>query len=157
VIARPDATAPLLRRGLLWLGALTALGTTVELAVERHWTQPIMFLAWAAVAAVAAALAVLTGRPSAARVRLARILAAVVIAVAVVGVGEHVYGNFDAGALDRDYATSWDGLPLATRWWLAASKAVGPSPPLAPGALAQAAICALLATARHPALTSKDS
>jgi hypothetical protein len=104
VATRSDQTTPLLRRGLLWLGALTTLGTTVELAAERHWTQPIMWLAWAAVVAVAGALALLAGHPPAARVRLARILAAVVIAIALVGIGEHVYANFDAGGLDRDYA-----------------------------------------------------
>src|SRR5919199_4261235 len=93
--ADPDrATAPLLRRGLLWLGALTTLGTSVELAVERHWTQPIMLLAWVAVIAAAAALALLAGRPIARRVRGARWLAALVAAMALVGIAEHVYANF---------------------------------------------------------------
>jgi len=41
-----DAAAPVLRRGLLWLAVLTTLGVLVELAAERHWTQPIQFVAW---------------------------------------------------------------------------------------------------------------
>ena len=153
--ASPDAASSPLRRGLLWLGGLTLAATAVELAIERHWTQPIMWLAWVAVAAAAGALALLAGSPAAGRVRLARVLAILVVALAMFGIGEHVYANFDAGSLDQDYAATWDTLPMATRWWLALSKTVGPSPPLAPGAIAQAAISALLATLRHPALTGR--
>ena len=112
-------------------------------------------MAWAAVAAAAAAQALLAGSPTAGRVRLARALAALVVASALLGVGEHVYANFDAGPLDQHYGSGWDGLPLPTRAWLAVSKTVGPSPPLAPGALAQAGVCALLAASRHPALARR--
>ena len=47
---------------------------------------------------------------------------------------------------------AWEGMSTLSRWWLAARKGVGPSPPLAPGALAQAGFCVLLATVRHPSL-----
>jgi hypothetical protein len=157
VAAQPDEAVPPLRRGLLWLGWLTTLGIAVELATERHWTQPIMLVAWAALAVAGAGLLLLRGAASAGRVRLARLLAVLVIASAALGVGEHVYANFDAGPLDQRYADSWDGLPLATRLWLAVSKTVGPSPPLAPGALAQIGVCMLLASLRHPALPRHDS
>ena len=150
-----DGASSQLRRGLLWLGAFTLAGTSVELAVERHWTQPVMLLAWAGVVAGAGALALLAGRPSAGRVRAARGLGALVAALALLGIGEHIYANFDAGGLDQHYAATWDSLSLATRWWLAISKTVGPSPPLAPGALAQAAVCGLLATIRHPAIVAE--
>jgi hypothetical protein len=152
VVAQPDAAVPLLRRGLLGLGWLTTLGIAIELATERHWTQPIMIVAWAALAAAAVGLLLLRGGTSAGRVRLARLLAVLVIASAALGVGEHVYANFDAGPLDQHYTESWDGLPIATRLWLAVSKTVGPSPPLAPGALAQIGVCILLVSLRHPAL-----
>jgi hypothetical protein len=105
--------------------------------------------------AAVAVVALRAGRPTAGRVRLARVLAALVVASALFGVWEHVCANFDAGVLDRRYSETWESLSLATRWWLAVSKTVGPSPPLAPGALAQAAICALLATVRHPSLTAR--
>lgn len=147
-----EQPAALLRRGLLWLGALTTLGIIVELGVERHWTQPAQLIAWAAALANGASIALLASAPSARRVRLARILTVVVVLSAVIGIWEHVYANYDAGALDRRYAETWESLPEATRWWLALTKSVGPSPPLAPGALAQAALCVLLATQRHPAL-----
>jgi hypothetical protein len=153
---REGATTPLLRRGLLWLGALTCAGTALELAVERHWTQPIMLLAWAAVATAAVSLGLVGLRPTAGRIRLARALAALVVLTAMVGVGEHVYTNFDAGSLDQHFARTWDSLSLPTRLWLAVSKTVGPSPPLAPGALIQGAVCALLASARHPVAARAD-
>jgi hypothetical protein len=149
---RADALASRLRRGILWLAALTTLGIAVELAVERHWTQPIQFVAWAAVGVLAVAIALLMRAPSRARVRLAQIIAVAVVLSAGLGIGEHVYANYDAGPLDYRYATSWDSLPEATRWWLALTRTVGPSPPLAPGALAQAGLGVLLATLRHPAL-----
>ena len=84
--------------------------------------------------------------------RLARILAGAVLICAVWGIWEHVYANYDAGPLDFRYADRWESLTEMSRWWLAVSKTVGPSPPLAAGALAQASLCVLLATLRHPAL-----
>jgi len=41
-----------------------------------------------------------------------------------------------------------------SRLWAAASEAAGPSPTLAPGVMAQAAVYPLFATLGHPALTS---
>jgi hypothetical protein len=145
------ADAPL-RRGLLGLGALTTFGITLELLTERHWTQPAQWIAWGALALMALALALLWRRPSARRVRLARALAVLVVASAAVGVWRHIAANYDAGPLDYRYARTWAGLSPLARWWLAACKGVGPAPPLAPGALAPAGLCALLATVRHPAL-----
>ena len=147
-----DAPAPLLRRGLLGLGALTTGGIAVELAVEHHWTSPSQQLAWLALGVVALALALLVGTPSRTRVRAARGLAIAALIGAAWGIWAHVESNYDAGELDFRYTDSWASLPEVTRWWLAVSKTVGPSPPLAPGALAQAGLCALLATLRHPSL-----
>jgi hypothetical protein len=145
------------RRALLWLAALTTLGIATELALERHWTQPIQWVAWVATGALAVAIVLLARFPRRGRVRLARILAALVVLSALLGIWEHVYANYDAGSLDHRYADSWDGLTEPTRWWLALSKTVGPSPPLAPAALAQAGVIVLLATVRHPALSPADT
>jgi hypothetical protein len=152
-----DSAAPALRRGLLWLGALTSTGIGVELAVERHWTQPIQLVAWVALGIVVVALAVVAWRPSRRGVRLAQILAALVIFGTLWGIWEHVAANYEAAPLDFNYATTWDSLPETTRWWLALSKTVGPSPPLAPGALAQVGLCVLLATLRHPSLRDESA
>src|SRR6266496_2899663 len=146
-----DAASPVLRRGLLWLAALTTIGLGVELAVERHWTQPLQFVAWGALGVLAVAIALAAWSPTGGRLRLARILAILVMLSAILGIWEHVEGNYDSGPLDFQYADTWDSLSETSRWWLALSKTVGPSPPLAPGALAQAGLCVLLATLRHPA------
>jgi hypothetical protein len=150
-----DPTAALLRRGLLWVAGLTTLGIAVELGMERHWTQPIQFVAWGAVIVAAVAVGLLARARSRAGVRLARILAVAVVLSAAMGIWQHVYANYDAGPLDFHYTETWDSLPEATRWWLALTKSVGPSPPLAPAALAQAGLCVLLATLRHPALSQE--
>ena len=127
------------------------VGIAVDLAADRHWTQPVQLVAWAALAATAAA-ALFVAWPTRRRIQVARTLVAVVIVAAVFGIWEHVESNYDAGELDYLYTDTWADLPDSTRWWLALSKTVGPSPPFAPGALAQAALCVLLATVRHPAL-----
>lgn len=150
-----DATPRLLRRGLLGLAALTILGIAVELYTERHWTQPAQLIAWAALALTAVAILLLLGQPTAGRVRTAQMVAAVVVVSAAVGVWQHIAANYDVGPLDRRYGQAWEGMSALSRWWLAARKGVGPSPPLAPGALAQAGLCILLATVRHPALRAR--
>ena len=152
-----DSTTPLLRRGFLWLAGLTLVGIGSELAAERHWTQPVQFVAWGALLVAAVAIVLVAVAPSVRRVRLARVLAVAVILSAVLGVWEHVESNYESGELDRQYADTWESLPETTRWWLAVSKTVGPSPPLAPAALAEASLCVLLATLRHPALSGSQA
>ncbi len=153
--SRTDTASPLLRRGLLGLAVLTVAGIAIELYTEQHWTQPVQWIAWAALALTLVAVGLLVGRPSAGRVRAARIVAVVVVLCAVIGVWEHIRANYEAAPLDRRYGATWESMSALARWWLAARKGVGPSPPLAPGALAQAALCVLLATTRHPALRGK--
>ncbi len=152
-----DATSSLLRRGLLWLAALTTVGMAADLATARHWTQAIQLVAWAAIALLAAAIALLLWRPSAVRVRIAQALAMIVVASAIIGVWQHVVANYDAGELDYRHAQTWGSTPEATRWWLAATASVGPSPPFAAGALAQAGLVVLLATLRHPSLRTRGA
>jgi hypothetical protein len=146
------ATASALRRGLLWVAALTSVGIAVELAADRHWTQPIQLVAWGALAVLALGIVLVATARSAARVRVGRVLVVAVMLSAGLGIWEHVEANHEAGELDFEYGNTWETLAAPTRWWLAATKTVGPSPPLAPGALAQASLCVLLATLRHPAL-----
>jgi len=147
-----DSTSALLRKGLLGIAGITTAGIAVELAIERHWTQPVQLIAWAAVGALALAITLVAWAPNRARVRLAQLLAVLVVLSSAVGVGEHVYANYDAGSLDQRYASTWDSLSEPARWGLAITKTVGPSPPFAPGALAEAGLAVLLATVRHPAL-----
>jgi len=151
----PDSAAPLLRRGLLALGGVTTAALVVELLAERHWSAGSQFVAWIFVALGAVTL-ILAARASTPRaIWLARILAVAVIAGAVFGVWEHIESNRDAGELDQVYSATWESLPASQQWWLAVSKTVGPSPPFAPAALAQAGFCTLLATVKHPALARR--
>ena len=150
-----DATVRLLRRGLLGLAALTAAGLVLELAAERHWTQPLQLLAWLAIAATLFATALLVGAPTGGRVRAARWLAGLVIALAGLGIYTHIAGNHEAGVLDFRYAETWATLAPPVRWWLALTKTVGPAPPFAPGALAEAALAVLLASIGLPRTTAR--
>lgn len=145
-----DPVAPF-RRYLLVLAALGVIGTASELAMLRHWTTTVQLVPWFALGAVAVAVAVLWFVPTAAAVRLARVLAVAVAMAAVFGMWEHVRGNYDAGPLDRRYSATWDGLSATSKWWKAVTKGVGPSPMLAPAVLVQASLCVLFATRRHPA------
>jgi hypothetical protein len=148
-------TVSLLRRGLLGIAALTTLGIAGDLAVERHWTSPAQLIPWGALVLIGVSVGLLLGHPSAGRVRLAQLLAVIVVLTAVVGIWEHIYGNYEAGLLDYRYFSTWETMSRSSRWWLALTKGVGPSPPLAPGALAEAALCVLLATLRSPAVTCR--
>jgi len=152
--AMPDAnsTVTFLRRGLLALATLTIGGIAIELFTERHWEAPTQLIAWAALALLAIAIGLLARAAQGWRVRVAQLLALVVVASAALGIWEHIEANHDAGPLDRRYAATWETLSTPSQWWLAARKVVGPAPPLAPGALAEAGIAVLLATAGHPAL-----
>jgi hypothetical protein len=68
------------------------------------------------------------------------------------GVLAHVRANYAAGPLDFRYETRWASMSAPDRWWTAVSDTVGHSPTLAPGALALAAGCLVLATVGHPTL-----
>lgn len=138
------------RSGLLGLCAAGVVGTAVELAMLRHWSSFLQLVPWLALAPLAGALVLLALRPSPAAVRVARSVAVAVVIVAGFGILEHVKANYDAGPLDRRYATSWETMSAPSRWWTAASGGVGPSPALAPAVLAQAALCLALATVAHP-------
>ena len=140
------------RRMFLGLAALALAGTAAELAIGRHWKTLIQEIPWLGIGLATIALLLLLVRPSRGRVWLARLLAAGVIVVAGVGVWEHVAANYDAGTLDFRYADTWASMSWFSRWRIAATGGVGPSPVLAPGILAQAALCLLAATFRHPAL-----
>jgi hypothetical protein len=144
------ATIARLRRGLLLIALATIVGTVVELAMQKHWTQPVQLVAWAALVALLVAVVLLLRPPSGASVRAARALAGLVCVTALFGVLEHIDGNYEAGPLDARYADTWDAMSEVSRWWAATIQAVGPSPALAPGVLVLAALCVLVASIGLP-------
>jgi len=150
-------TAGLLRRALLALAGIALAGTAAELVITRHWEDPTQVIPFAIIALAAVGLALIATARRARPVRVAQALCVVVLAASVFGVWEHVEGNEHAGALDQRTADTWETTPALQRWWLAASGGVGPSPPLAPGVLAQAALMLLAATLHHPAVERPEA
>ena len=143
------ATAVRMRRGLIALTVLGILAAAFELATERHWNGLQQLIPWLALAVLAVASALVLIRRERG-VTAARVLALLVLAASLYGVIDHVLVNYNAGALDQRYATTWDTLPQGKRWWYAATKTVGPAPTLAPGVLGQSALLLLLATLHRP-------
>jgi hypothetical protein len=139
-----------LRTGVLALAALGIAGTTLELVFLRHWTSLTQLVVWPGILALLGAFTMLVGRPTSSRVTGARAIAGAVLIVAAIGVALHVYGNLEAGPLDRDYATTWATMSSVEQWWLAITGGVGPAPVLAPGVLAEISLALLLATVAHP-------
>jgi hypothetical protein len=144
---RPDVvTHASIRRIFFGLALLSIAGTAIELAMERHWGTTLRLVPWGALAFAVVALALAGVRPSGGSIRLARALALVILGASLFGIYEHVRSNYNAGPLDYRYATKWDSMSEPARWLRAATKTVGPSPILAPGILAQAALFLVLAT-----------
>ena len=147
----PGEEVGIARRLLLALAALAMAGTSVELALERHWDDFVKLIPWFALGVLAVALALVAYRPAARRIAIARVLCVLVIAASAIGVYKHIEENHKAGPLDYRYSETWESMSSAEQWWKAATKAVGPAPVLASGVLAQAALGIIAATVGHPA------
>lgn len=138
-----------LRQGLLLLAALTEVGSLVELAMLRHWKTGVQIIPWVVIGVLLVATILAAFGPRRLQ-RWVRIVAYLAIPAAVFGIWEHVEANHDAGPLDFRYTKSWPTMSSWSRWWKAATKAVGPSPPLTPGLLALIAFMVLIAISRPP-------
>lgn len=152
----PADSGALFRRILLGLGGLIVAGTAVELAMERHWGTAVRLIPWVALGVITVTLLLVALSPGPWAIKLARVLAVVVIGSAAFGTWEHIRANYDAAPLDYRYSEKWATMSETSKWWKAATKGVGPSPILASGVLAQAALCTLAATVRHPALAKVE-
>jgi hypothetical protein len=150
------ATAVRMRRGLIALTVIGILAAAFELATERHWNGPQQLIPWLALAILAMASTLVLIRRERG-VTAARVLALLVLGASIYGVVDHILVNYNAGALDQRYATTWDTLPPVQRWWYAATKTVGPAPTLAPGVLGQSALLLLLATLCGPTRSRSKS
>lgn len=151
----PADSATLFRRLLLAFAVLLVAATAVELAMERHWNSFVQQIPWGGVTVMVVAIALACIRPGRPSLMAARLLSVAIIALSLYGIFEHVRANYDAGPLDFRYANTWATMSEAGRWLRAATKSVGPAPVLAPGILAQAALCVIAATLRHPASRSR--
>ena len=133
-----------LRAALVLLAGAVPLGAGAELAMLRHWSGIQQVVPWFVAAGVLLGAGMLWVRRTRMTVVLARVSGAIAALGGTYGMVIHVLSNYQAGPLDRLYATTWDTLPLLTRLWLAATGGTGPAPPLAPGMLALAGVCLVL-------------
>lgn len=150
-----DAARPL-RLALIALAALSVAGTAVELATLRHWNGAVQLIPWGIAGLLAILTIVMATRPGPGALRLVRGGAVLAILASAFGVVRHVVANHETAPLDRVFGPKWDSMSALSRWWEAASGGVGPAPSLAAGVLAQAALCLLAATLRHPATARAD-
>ena len=109
---------------------------------------------WPALALLIAALVLIARARSPRAVRAGLGSAIAVLAVAALGVATHVVENLAAGPLDRNYASQWQSMSFVLQLWTATTGGVGPAPVLAPAALAEISLALVIATLRHPALSS---
>ena len=137
---------PFFRAALALLAFAIIAGSALDLAFARHWQSLEQAIAWGGIGLALAALALLRIRPTSRRVWASRVLAALVVIVALVGMWRHVVANYEAAPLDFRYETRWAQMSPMQQWWAASTGAVGPAPSLAPAVLAQAAVCVLLAS-----------
>ena len=139
----PGDDGSVLRRLLLALVALTALGLIVELVLLEHTESLWQWLPFGVLAAGLANVAVVARRPSPRALRALQGVMALFVVVGALGVLLHYQGNVEF-ELERD--PSARGLTLLWR------SLTGATPALAPGALAQLGLLGLAYTYRHPAL-----
>lgn len=132
-----------LRRFLLGLAAFICVGTMVELALAKHWEDPVQLLPFLLAGLSLLTIGAVLLNPRQGWVRLLRWITAITLAGSLFGVYEHLEGNV-AFALEIH--------PNSTASKLVFEALAGGNPLLAPGILAFMAVLALAATYYHPAL-----
>jgi hypothetical protein len=141
-----ERTVIVLFRSLFALSMLSVLATLFELASLRHW-EGTQFIPWLLAGAVLVGL----GLTAAGTARtLVRAICAVSVVGSLFGVWEHVQSNFESGPLDRRLGPTWDSMSTIEKGWKAFTQTVGPSPALAPMALALSGVLLALASWCRP-------
>ncbi|MCY3783594.1 MAG: hypothetical protein OXG79_07390 [Chloroflexi bacterium] len=85
----------------------------MALAYERHWLSPWQFVPWITLGIMLATTIALAARQTAATVRLARVVAAIVIASALLGTWQHVAANLNPESHDHQHEDSREGMTSA--------------------------------------------
>jgi hypothetical protein len=149
--------AALFRYCFLAVSAMLVSGTMLDLGMERHWNGLLQMIPWFTLGVLGVGIAVFAVRPTVNGIRAARAVGLAAGLSAAYGVFTHVHENLNAGPLDFRYEARWATMSTLAQWWAAATKSVGPSPVLAPGAMLLAAVCLWCATLRHPALNRSEA
>ncbi|HEX5708570.1 MAG TPA: hypothetical protein VFX96_14800 [Pyrinomonadaceae bacterium] len=132
-----------LRLFLLVLSVALMCGAVVELLMVEHTEDPVQLIPFALCGLGAAAALAALARPRRATMWALRIAMALVVSGTLLGVYLHLEGNM---GLQRELSPN---APTGEILWGALS---GGNPLLAPGILSVAALLALAATYKHPAL-----
>lgn len=119
---------------LFWLAVAVIVGTVAELAMAKHWDEPVQLVPFAVCGAALAALAAVRLRPGTASLRAFWVVMTVVAATSLFGAWEHVQAN-RGFMLERNPDLSGASLLLAM--------VTGRAPVGAPGVLALGAVLAL--------------
>ena len=117
------------------LVVISILSVAAALAYERHWGDVWQLVPWATLVLSGLALAALVLRTSRATVRIARIVAVIVLVCALLGTWRHFDHNYYTAVLDQDYSDRWEEMSVVERVWTVANGSVGHVPVPAAGAL----------------------
>lgn len=134
------ADAPALRRALVWLVLLGALGTLADLLLAKHWKEATQWPPLVLLAADGAAAAWVLSSASRAAWRLLRGVSWACLPATAAGLFLHVRANVEWARDDR---------PTLAGWPLVRDTLFGTLPTLAPGAMLHLGLLGLLATWRR--------
>lgn len=138
---------PILRRGILALLALGAMGVITELILLEHYEEPAQFVPLALLALTLATILwhwIDGGRRS---LRTFQVVMLLMVVAGTIGIGLHLRENV---ATELDLNPGSSGLAF----WLEVVR--GDLPTLAPGTLVQFGLLGLLYAYRHPALNGRN-
>ena len=138
---------PILRRGILALLALGAMGVITELVLLEHYEEPVQFVPLALLALTLTTILwhwIDGGRRS---LRAFQVVMLLMVVAGTVGIGLHLRENV---ATELDLNPGSSGLAF----WLEVVR--GDLPTLAPGTLVQFGLLGLLYAYRHPALNGRN-
>ena len=136
-----------LRTFLLGLAGWMCIGTIVELFLAKHTKDPMQFVPFMLCGVGLIAVAAALWRPRRGTLIALRGVMGLLMAGSLLGVYEHLAGNFTF-ELEMRPSAAWSDV------WFQALR--GAAPLLAPGILALAAMIAIAATYEHPALSRRQ-
>ena len=129
-----EGAAGTLRGALALLVVISILSVAVALAYERHWEEFWQLVPWPTLVLSGLALVALVLRTSRTTIRIARIVAVLVLVAALLGIWRHFDHNYGTAVMDQDYADRWTQMPVVERVWTVANGSVGHVPVPAAGA-----------------------
>ena len=152
-----DGTTGTLRGMLVLLVVLGVVGTAVALAYERHWDGLWQLVPWVTLLVISIALVALLVRTTRVTLWFVRIVAALTIVSATVGLWQHFDENYKTAPLDSRYSDRWGTTSTGGRLWLVASGSVGHVPITAAGAMVPIGMAmATVGLGRSPQISAQE-